>query len=124
MDQKPPSLLGAALALVVNRDQDWTPDGRYEPLSEQDRLTRLMAQPDHPSKGDCTTALGRVHELLRCAETLGELFHRGGPVGELFLGLDPRGPATMRAEYPEASEGFSDDELRQAFWEGVMRMRK
>ena len=57
MDQNPLSLLGAALDLVINRSHNWTSDGRYEPLSEQDRKARLAARPDHPSKAECTATL-------------------------------------------------------------------
>jgi hypothetical protein len=124
MDQKPSSLLGAALDLAINRSHDWTPDGRYEPLSERDREARLAALPGHSTGAERADALGRVNELLRRTELFGDLFHRRDPIGELFLGLDPRGPARLRAEYPEVAEGFTDDELRRAFWEGVMRTRK
>ena len=124
MDRNPPSLLGAALDLVINRAHDWTPDGKYKPLSDQDRRARLASLPGHPSKVECATALERAHALLECAEFLGVRFHRRDPIGGLFLGDDPRGPETFRSEYPGTAEGFADDELRRAFWEGVMRMRK
>ncbi len=109
-----PSLLGEALDLVINRSHDRTPDGRYQPLSAEDRLARLMALPGHPSRDDCDYALERAHTLLECAEFLGIVFHRGGH----------NGPEGLRSEYREAAEGFTDAELYRAFWEGVMRMRK
>jgi hypothetical protein len=114
MDQDSSSLLGAALDLVINRDNDWGPGGTYAPLSDDDRLARLTSLPGHPPKAECSLALERVYALLECAEFLGVLFHQGKPTG----------PERLRADYRDTSDGFTDDELRRAFWEGVVRMSK
>ena len=114
MDQNPPSLLGAALDLVIDRDHDGGTGGPYAPLSHKDRLARLTALPGYPPKDECSYALERAYTLLECAEFLGDLFHRRIPTG----------PERLRSDYREAAEGFTDTELHRAFWEGVMRMRK
>jgi hypothetical protein len=124
MNQDPPSLLSAALDLEINLAHSWRPDGQYVPLADHEQVERLQALPGHPPRAECAAALARVFDLLSSAEFLGDLFHRRDPIGELFLGSDPRGPAMMRTKYPGATDGFTDDDLRHAFWVGVLRMRK